>query len=397
VSPLFSPAFLRLLGVQSAFGFALSVFVLLPKVLASAFGRSASEIGLVMAAYGVASLLAMPLVGRTVERLGNRGALVLANGAMALSAVGFVLVPDVAALAALLRGLQGIAWSLEFAGGLAAVAEMAPPGRLAQAIGVFGSASVAMNAVAPVIAEPLGERFGYRAMFALAVLAALGALVLARRLPALAGSSRELALGDGDRGPAPGGARAPVLVVLAVSGLAFGVMVTFIAPFALSRGMSAVRGFFVSYTLAALAVRALIMRLADGHRRRRVALVAAVAYGAVVMGTGVLGPAHLLLCGAAFGAAHGAAYPTLMALLLSTTAARARARVLSLANGAMNCGLTVVLGLGLVAERFGYPAVFLIAGALMTAAAWLLESRHATPSSDAPKIWHTTEEPRSHG
>src|SRR4051794_740117 len=55
--PILTRPFLRLLGVQASFGFAFSVFLLLPKVLAASFGSAPSEIGLVMAAFGLASVL----------------------------------------------------------------------------------------------------------------------------------------------------------------------------------------------------------------------------------------------------------------------------------------------------------------------------------------------------
>jgi MFS family permease len=172
MSPLITPPFARLLVMQAGFGFAFSVFLLLPKVLATAFASTPGEIGTVMAAFGLGSLIAIPAVGRVVEALGNRGALVLANLLLAAGALGFVLVHGAGAAAVLLRGLHGVAWSLGFAAGMAMAADLAPAARLAQAVGIFGAASLAMNAVAPAVAEPLGERFGYRAVFALAGAAA---------------------------------------------------------------------------------------------------------------------------------------------------------------------------------------------------------------------------------
>ena len=51
--------------------------------------------------------------------------------------------------------------------------------------------------------------------------------------------------------------------VLAVGSLAAAAVSTFVAPFALTHGIAAVRGFFVTYTLTALAVRI------GGHAPRR--------------------------------------------------------------------------------------------------------------------------------
>jgi MFS family permease len=378
---LLTRPFVRLLVMQAAFGFAFSVFFLLPKVLAADFGATPSRIGLVMAAFGVASLLAIPLVGRAVDGLGHRRTLVLANLLLAASSLGFAFVHDAGAAAALLRGLQGVAWSLAFAAGMAEAADLAPAGKLAEAVGLVGASSLAMNALAPAIAEPLGERLGHPAMFALGAAAALAGAWVARRLPA-GGGRRAVRRAESEPNPAlkPAPAPAPArdaapYVVLAVAGLAFGVMFTFIAPFALAHGIHAVRGFFAAYTVAALAVRLVSGRLSDLFGHRRAAFVAAVAYGLAVVAAGALGPAPLAAFGAAFGAAHGAVFPSVMALVMEQAPGRARSRALAVANGSMNLGIAGVFGLGLAAGRAGYPPVFVAAGAVTILAASLLARR----------------------
>jgi MFS family permease len=373
---LLTRGFARLLAMQAAFGIAFSIFMLLPKVLAADLGGSARAIGLVMGAFGVGSLLAIPFVGRVVARLGERRALVLANLILAAGALGFTLVRSVGPAAVALRGLHGVAWSLSFAAGLALVAELTPPARLAQAVGLYGAASLAMNAIGPALAEPLGERFGYRAMFLLAVVAASVGAWLAAGLAELRRDGGAAAPPAHAREQQPAG-RGPVYLVLGVSGLAFSVMFTFLAPFALARGVRAVSPFFVAYTIAALAVRVLAARLADRLGHRRVALTSTAAYGVAVISAGVCGPAHLGLVGAAFGAAHGALFPALMALVLGDATASERARAVALANGAMNVGMTAVFVVGLGVARLGYPALFVAAGALTVAAAGALRARRA--------------------
>src|SRR5213075_2014988 len=91
-APFITRPFARLLAMQMGFGFAFSVFLLLPKVLAAAFSSTPGEIGTVMAAFGVGSLIAIPVVGRVIDALGDRGTLVLANVLLAAGALGFVLV-----------------------------------------------------------------------------------------------------------------------------------------------------------------------------------------------------------------------------------------------------------------------------------------------------------------
>lgn len=372
VPSLLTRPFLNLLAVQAAFGFALSVFLLLPKVLATAFASTPGQIGLVMAAFGLASVITTPLVSRAVHVLGQRGALVAANLVMAAGALGFVVVSGAGWSAVLMRGLHGLAWSLGFAAGVAIAADLAPRARLAQAVGIYGAASLAMNALAPALAEPIGERFGHRVAFVLAGASALLGAAVARRLPSGRAFGPEPGVTTGEDTPAASARRRIVYLVLGLSGLSFGVLFTFIAPFALQHGIHVVRGFFAAYTIAALCVRVGATQIADRLGHRRVACGAGVAYGLVVIAAGLVGPRHLLALGGAFGAAHGAFFPALMALVLGDTRGRLRARVLGLANGSMNLGLAAVFALGLLAGGLGYPSIFVVAGLLMVAGATLV-------------------------
>ena len=358
--------------MQGAFGFALSVFLLLPKILAATFAATPAQIGVVMGAFGAASLVSIPLVARAMITFDHRRSLVTANLVLGLGAFGFLLIRGPGPLAAVLRGLQGLAWSLGFAGGMALVAELAPMARLAQAIGIFGAASLGMTAIGPAVAEPLGEALGYRAVFLLGGLAALGGAALAQRLPRLPPLGAGPAEGARGRRQPRGSARGAICLVLGTAALAMGVMFTFLAPFALARGLTAVSGFFIAYTLSALAVRILVGPLADRIGHRRIAVAAAPVYGLVVVAAGVFGPAHLTALGIGFGSAHGAIFPALMTLLLGDADRHQRARLVGIANGSMNLGLAAVFLVGLGAQRIGYPPMFIFAGALMSATTLLL-------------------------
>ena len=77
-----TPAFTALLTTQAGFGYAFSTFLLLPKYLVTQLGAGPAEIGLVTSAYGVATVLTIPVMGAVVDRYGRRrfliaGALVM--------------------------------------------------------------------------------------------------------------------------------------------------------------------------------------------------------------------------------------------------------------------------------------------------------------------------------
>jgi MFS family permease len=362
--------FIELVAGQALFGFAYSTFLLLPKLLAVGYGASAGQIGFVMAAFGVVSLAAIPFVGPAITRFGRRRTLVAANILLAASALAFVLVTRAGLAAAALRGLQGVAWSLFFAAGMSLVADIAPPSRLGQAIGLFGGAALAMNALAPAVAEPIAARFGAKPVFVLSWGVALVGAWFCRRLPAGVASVGSSAPANGANPPAR--RLLPVFVVLTVGGLAAAGMFTFVAPFALAHGVNAVRAFFIAYTATALGVRIGGARLTDWAGHRSSALAGGIGYGAVVIVMGLAGPAHLALIGAAFGLAHGIVFPAVMALILHGASSASRPRLLALANGAINLGVVGVGVLGAAAAHVGYPMVFVATGAVTFASALLL-------------------------
>ncbi len=382
---LWTRAFVDLLIAEALFGFSYALFVLLPKLLAAGYGATAGQIGTVMASFGVASLVTIPLIAPIVKRLDNRRTMVLGTALLGVSALGFLLIHGAGPLAAVLRGLQGIAWSLTFAAGMSLVAEVAPPIRLGHGIGLYGAVALATSALGPAIAEPIATRFGARPLFLISAAVGLAGAWFCRRLPAGAVVwSPDLAA---KRGSGAVRSRATVIGVLAVGSLASAAVSTFVAPFALTHGISAVRGFFVTYTLTALAVRIGATRLVDRLGHRRTAFAGAAGYGLVTIAFAAAGPEHLIPLGAAFGVVHGIVFPALMALVLGESAREERPRLLAFANGAINLGITGLGAIGAIADRVGYPSVFFVTGAITTVTAALLlrpqQSRRARVSASS--------------
>ena len=381
---LWSRAFVDLLIAEALFGFAYALFVLLPKLLAVGYGATAGQIGTVMASFGVASLVTIPLVAPIVRRLDNRRTMIAGTALLGVSALGFLLIHGAGVLAAVLRGVQGIAWSLTFAAGMSLVAEVAPPLRLGHGIGLFGAVALATSALGPAVAEPIATRFGARPLFLISAVVALAGAWFCRRLT----TGVPVASSDASakRGSGAVRSRAIVIGVLAVGSLAAAAVSTFVAPFALTHGIGAVRGFFVTYTLTALAVRIGGTRLVDRLGPRRTAFAGAAGYGLVMIVFAARGPEHLHLLGAAFGVVHGIVFPALMALVLGESAREERPRLLAFANGAINLGIAFLGGIGTLADRVGYSPVFLVTGVVTSATAFLLlmapsRRAHASASS----------------
>src|SRR5690606_12479812 len=99
------------------------------------------------------------------QRLSRRGMLSLALCAEGIAAFGFCFADRVGPFVFLLRALQGASWVCVFNVTATWAADLVPSSRLAQAIGYLGSSMLVTNALAPGVAEPLAERFGYAHVF----------------------------------------------------------------------------------------------------------------------------------------------------------------------------------------------------------------------------------------
>jgi MFS family permease len=319
----------------------------------------------------------MPLVGRMLDRGRSKAAILLGTSLTAASAFGFVLVDEPSWLPFLLRFAQGACVGMVVNGGSLLVSQRAPTHRLAEALGLFAAANLVMNAVAPVSAELIAQRFGYAPCFVMAGASGVIAFGLALRLaparfspPAVEASLRAMLV-------RPSYLR--MIAVLALTGMGFGAVFTFVAPFALSLKLSAIRGFFVAFAATAVVMRLFVLRALGRYGYRAIARMAAFFYGLAVLAVAGLAEGRLALLGAFLGLAHGVFMPVFTALKVQETPEHERGRMLSLFNASFGLGNAVVVGLGACVERFGYAPVFLVTGGLICLAPLLLEP-NASPS-----------------
>ncbi len=353
---LLSARFLTLLAAQALFGLSFSTYFLIPKYLQVELGADPSTIGWVSGMAWTTSVLCVPFTGTWVDRLGRQRFAMIGAVSMVIGCCLFASADRVGPMLFAARVLQGLGFSFFFVAASTLAADLAPPARLSQAIGIFGATMVATNALSPAIAEPLAEEIGWTPIFwATAGFAALACLATTRFGPVHAHE------------PAPSPLREvlsrrilrPVWVVSMLAGFLFGAMITFASPWAIDSGLDQVRNFFVAYACASAGVRFVLGGLADQWGRLHVAVGAMALYGlspVLLIGVDDLG---LVLPGIALGVAQGLYYPALNAAAIEWSDARVRATVMALYNGTFNVGFTIgSIGMGPVVEEVGYPTMF---------------------------------------
>lgn len=356
---LVSPPFVQAMVTNFLFFMSMNGFLLLP-IHVQQMGGSEAHVGFVQATYSVAGILFQPLVGVWVNRLGRRFFMRLGVILLAASAAGFVVSSSIT-LHAVLRGVQGLAFSAFFVSSYIHIVDLVPVERRGWALGIFGLSGLTSTALAPLLGEAVVRQLSFRWSFALSGLIGAAALVLVFRT-------------RGIRPPAPGGGpgmetlREGLQELLRVHmalgfffGLGTGTVFTFLPTFAESLGVTGLGLFYTAYSASAVAVRLFGGDLIDTRGRRAVIVPSMVVFAAAVcilallaggVRPGVAVPVlpFVFLAGLISGGAHGFLYPALSALLVDVTAESRRASAVGIFSAA------TLVGNALGAVVFGYIA-----------------------------------------
>ena len=382
--PLFTRDFALVMVAQLAFGFAFSSFFLLPKFVVTQLLGSPSQVGYVGATSVVAAVLVSPWCGKVLDR-GPRRPLLFAGCVLsALGALAFLGVTQVGWYLYAVRALQGAAYTLYFVAAATYVADLSPASRLGQALGWFGCAGLAMNAVATLIAERIAQTYGWNGVFYSAAVAGLLGAVITLFLREPPAKPKRAAGALAARSSLPT-SRLVVMLAAVAAGAAFGAMFTFTQPLALSLGDTKMGPLFAGYTVTALGVRVFFGSAADRFGRARVSGLALAFYSLVVAVTAGLSRGWLGVVGLGFGLAHGALYPSLNALALEGVEREQRGMVGALFNAAFNAGVFIVtFCFGQIAQAYGYRVVFLLVACFSVSGSFLLWAQSRKPLLTRP-------------
>jgi predicted MFS family arabinose efflux permease len=372
------------LVVVCTFGASTSFYLLLSVVplYAASVGAGGLGAGLATGVLMLSTVATELVTPRLVARFGYR--LVLVAGLVLLGAPALAL-PGSRNLAAILLVcvVRGIGFAIAVVVSGALVAELVPPERRGEGLGVSG----VVVGVPGMLALPLGVwlvgRVGFPVVFVAGALAALAALVAVRGLPGRQPAA-ERSLG------VLAALRTPALlrpaVLFSTTTTAAGVVVTFlpIAASPSSRGLVPVA--LLVQSAASTLTRWWAGRHGDRHGAGRLLVPAVLAAAAGMLMLVLVGnPAAVLLGMVVFGAGLGVAQNVTLALMFQRVEPSGFGTVSALWNLAYDAGLGAgAVGVGLLAGPVGYPASFaLTAGVLLLGLAFGRRERGAVPEAPA--------------
>lgn len=346
-----------------------SFYLLIPTMpqFVANLGGTPGQIGLVMGFFTLAAVAVRPSFGMVADRLGRKQLMLIGAGFFALLFLAYMQIQSVILLY-FIRILHGLAHAGFLAASTAYVADLAPPARRGEVIGMYGTSNVFAMAVFPAVGTEIIYRTGnFTYLLTVSMMAAGIAFMLIFGI-------RELAdLKSNKRGAVSltqiatrRGVLIPSLALMA-GATAYGAVLTFLPVFAPQKGLPDFGVFFTVFAAFTLLSRVVAGKLSDKVGRYQVIMPFMLLVAAAVFGLASLDSYwFLILIGACFGLGFGAFMPTLNALVVDQTPLPERGRALAFFTSFMDLGITAgsVL-LGIIGELFGYAAMFYTAGAIM--------------------------------
>ena len=340
-----------------------------------------ADAGMAFGAFALSALLLRPVAGRLCDNRGRRP--VLAGGALlAAVAMAGMLLADTLALVVALRVLLGVAEAAFMVASFTVLADLAPAGRLGEALSYNSLGLYVGLALGPVLGEVLVEQVGLAGAWTGAAVLCLIAAAIASRLVETLPDDAVPGGGSFVHRPAVPAALGFFSSVVAMAGLlAFSVLR------ADEVGLAATSAPLLVYGTVVVVCRIAFARV---HDRFRPLGMGAAALGVIAVGLGVVSllptGVGLLLGAAVVGLGVTFSTPAFFAAVFSTAAPAQRGSASATATVFFDLGLGAgPVVLGMVAAGAGLSWAFVAAataatlGAVWTA--WL--AVRATPSPEA--------------
>ena len=370
---LFTRRFWLACSVHFSGAMALSLYILFPLFIRH-LGGSELIIGLYAGITGASAVAARLPVGRWLDTLGRRRVLALAGVLHVGAWLGFFSIGALGVRSATLVVVYGLADGALFASYFTYASDIVPLSRRSEGIALFGVWGILPNGLGPLLGEFLIAHGGFHVFFGVG---AAFAFRVALPQPAAARDRGAGAYACRAHAPRPGVFVTRGLLFVLCATFMFGAAVnslfTFLAPYSYARGRGSVGSFFMSYALAAVAVRVFTGRLPDRIGLRRVLIPALVLYAAGILLVPHVDDALIfMLVGMMCGAGHGYAFPIFNVWTVEQVSPAFRGRAVSWFTAMFDLGNTLANpALGAVAEWVGYRAMFTCSGlgVLFTAAA----------------------------
>lgn len=379
--PLWTREFIIIILI-SLFTF-LGFQMLLPTlpVFAKSLGGGDTSAGLVVGLFTFSAVLIRPFTGYALDAYGRKGVFFIGMLIFAACVLSYTWAPYLLILL-FIRFIHGFGWGLTSTAASTVAADLIPKSRLGEGMGYYGLAGTLSMALAPAFGLFIIDKYNFNTLFLIATVMVVVSILLAFTIQ-YRGAAETEEKGKPKFSLVEKTALRPTLVIFLVT-MTYGAIVTFIALYASSRGISNIGPFFTIYAISLALFRPIAGRLADTRGFDFV----------VIPGLGLILGAMLLLyfstnlqlfilAAFVYGAGFGTVQPCLQALAIIGAPERRGA-----ANATFFTGFDLGIGLssimwGAIAQIMGYSLIYLLATipVILALAVYIIAGRTA-PSQE---------------
>ncbi|KYZ78173.1 hypothetical protein AXX12_01105 [Anaerosporomusa subterranea] len=332
-------------------------------------GFSDTKIGILMGVAALGALVVRPWCGKLVDIRGSRPVLLFGQALTAFGVAAYFWTSAFLPLI-LLRFFQGVAMAFYGTASMTFASSVETSDRIAGAIALYTVFTMVGLGIAtsggPLVFGIIG--FKNLAGFGLATILFAAAIMIFRSkaIPPVAGKQR-----------------APFLTVLRTkevlaptvclfaSNFACMTAFTYVPLLALSKSMP-FSGFFVSFMIAVVVARLSVNQLASRARTVVLATLASIinALGVIIVAV-YTSPVTLVAAGSCIGIGFGLIFPILAVYVIQHNNPVNKGAALSILSGAGDVGNALGASvLGIVADIFGYRALFAVATGVVLVCTW---------------------------
>lgn len=323
------------------------------------------QIGVIMGAFGIASLIGRPFAGYISDRYGFKPVILFGSVALALGGFGVPLTADPAVLFGL-RMLQAAGYVAFTTASTALVSALIGDHERGRFLALYGAAANVAITIVPAVVTTMLPSIGLVGAFVSSGVMAIGAgLLIWWVIPRQALSDTRFAWREVFAYPRQ---LWPAMATTALFGVGFGAYFQYLPLLAEKRGIEQLGLAYTVYGVSIILTRLTTGRLLDQPDRRRVLLPAAL-----VMATGLLGFAladslWMLLVAAALTASGGGVFhPALIAIHVDSIEARGKATAAFYLAFDLGIGVGAWL-LAPILEYASIGAMYAVAAAITLAA-----------------------------
>jgi len=344
----------------------LGAFYLFPLFIKD-HGGTEADIGIIMGAFALATVICRPWVSSMIDRLGRKRSYTIGTIINTILPLCYLLfdgqLSGFYVYVILIRAIHGIGMAICFTAVFTYIGDIVPKDRLNEGLGIFGITGLIGLALGPVIAEMIIRKFGFHIFFLTASgLAGLGFI---------SHLFLKESYSNGSNDPVPSFfsilmRKRILLIGLVALFFGFGLSSTsnFLAPYAMEMRLAFISLFYISYSTAAALTRLLGGKLADKVGEERI-----IPYALVLTGAGLFsliflqGNGIFILSGLLSGCGHGFLFPSLNALAIRGEPSHLRGKITGVFTGGIDTGAFAgAITLGFIGEWMGFKALFFMAG-----------------------------------